>query len=181
MKLGALIPLVIFICTVAVLAAGLDHDPRLVPSPLIDHPAPAFSLPDLFEPNHTVASESVNRGVILVNVWASWCSGCRVEHSQLIDLAVTHAIPILGIDYKDNRSDALRWLKQHGNPYTRVAYDRVGNVGIDFGVYGVPETYVIDQNGIIRYKHTGPITDSVVKQHILPLVDALRAEYSNDV
>ena len=175
MKPGTLIPLLIFVGTLVVLVAGLDKDPRLVPSPLINRPAPAFFLPDLLDPDTMIGAESIRNQVALINVWASWCGGCRREHKLLVNLARTGEVPILGLDYKDDRGDALQWLEALGNPYITVAYDKDGRTGIDYGVYGVPETYVVDQNGVIRYKHTGPLTDAVLEQYIIPLIKTLKA------
>ena len=168
-----LAPLAGFFALVALLGLGLRYDPHLVPSPLIDKPAPAFALPQLHEPGVTLSNADLKGQVTLLNVWASWCVACRQEHPVLLKLAKSGSVPIYGLDYKDERSEALGWLDRLGNPYTRNAFDEDGRVGIDFGVYGVPETFVVDPQGVIRYKHIGPLTDEVLARKILPLVQRL--------
>jgi cytochrome c biogenesis protein CcmG/thiol:disulfide interchange protein DsbE len=168
-----LLPLVIFIVLVAFLWVGLGRDPREVPSPLIDKPAPAFTLPRLHQTDKSFSPADMRGQVWLLNVWASWCVSCREEHPVLVELAKTHAVPIVGLNYKDQNPDALRWLAQFGDPYTLSVTDADGRVGIDYGVYGVPETYVIDKAGIIRMKHIGPVTPEVLQQKILPKVKEL--------
>jgi len=158
---------------VLLLAIGLHLDPREVPSPLIDKPAPAFELPQLDQPAEKLSPEALRGKVWLLNVWASWCVSCRDEHPLLVQLSRTKAVPIYGLNYKDSRDDALAWLKQFGNPYVASAVDADGRIGIDYGVYGVPETYVIDRNGVIRYKQIGPVTRETIEQKILPLVKKL--------
>lgn len=168
-----LFPLAGFIALVALLGLGLRYDPHLVPSPLIDKPAPAFSLPQLHEPGAMFSNADLKGQVALLNVWASWCVSCRHEHPLLLDLAKSGRVPIYGLDYKDERGAAMNWLNELGNPYRRSAFDEDGRVGIDFGVYGVPETFVVDRNGVIRYKHVGPLNDEVLTRTILPLVEKL--------
>ncbi len=168
-----LIPLVIFVVLVAFLWVGLGRDPREVPSPLIDKPAPAFTLPRLHETDKTFSPADMRGQVWLLNVWASWCVSCREEHPVLVELAKTHTVPIVGLNYKDQNPDALRWLAQFGDPYTLSITDADGRVGIDYGVYGVPETYVIDKAGIIRMKQIGPVTPEILQQKILPKVKEL--------
>jgi cytochrome c biogenesis protein CcmG/thiol:disulfide interchange protein DsbE len=170
-----LLPLLVFVVLLGFLAVGLKLDPKLVPSPLIDKPAPAFKLPRLDEPGQQIALQDMKGKVWLLNVWASWCVACRVEHPLLVELAGTGAVPIYGLNYKDQRDDALSWLAKHGNPYVASLSDSEGLVGIDFGVYGVPETFVIDKQGTIRLKHIGPITPDVLRDTILPLVKKLDA------
>ncbi len=170
-----LLPLVVFVLLVGFLAVGLQRDPKLVPSPLIDKPAPAFSLPRLDDPAKMLGSADMQGKVWLLNVWASWCVACRIEHPLLVDLAGTGTVPIIGLNYKDKRDEALAWLGQHGNPYLVSIVDAQGQVGIDFGVYGVPETFVIDKQGVIRMKHVGPVTPEVLREQILPLVKKLDA------
>jgi cytochrome c biogenesis protein CcmG/thiol:disulfide interchange protein DsbE len=167
-----LIPLGVFIILVGFFLFGLQpgYDPKLVPSPLIGKPAPAFVLPQLKTPEQTLDQDDLKGKVSLVNVWASWCVECRTEHPFLMQLARTGTIPIYGLNYKDTREEALGWLDRHGDPYTAVAFDGKGTVGID---YGVPETFVIDQKGVIRFKHIGPITPSVWKDRIKPVIDQL--------
>jgi cytochrome c biogenesis protein CcmG/thiol:disulfide interchange protein DsbE len=170
-----LLPLIIFIVLVGFLAVGLQLNPREVPSPLIDKPAPAFSLPNLHKPEQVVSLQDLQGQVWLLNVWASWCVACRIEHPLMVDLAKAGTVPIYGLNYKDKGDDARRWLKQFGDPYTASIVDADGIVGIDFGVYGVPETFVIDKAGVIRHKHIGPVTPEALRDTILPLVRKLGA------
>lgn len=170
-----LLPLGIFIVLVGFLAAGLTLNPREVPSPLVGKPAPPFTLPQLHDQEKTFSPTDMAGQVWLLNVWASWCSGCREEHPVLVRMAKTGEVPIYGMDYKDQRDEALAWLRRHGNPYPLTAVDEAGRIGIDYGVYGVPETYVIDKQGIIRYKQIGPLDEEVVAKTILPLVKELQA------
>jgi cytochrome c biogenesis protein CcmG/thiol:disulfide interchange protein DsbE len=170
-----LLPLLVFLVLIGFLGVGLKLNPREVPSPLIDKPAPAFSLPRLDAPEKQLALQDLKGKVWLLNVWASWCVACRVEHPLMVELAGTGAVPIYGLNYKDKRDEALVWLGRHGNPYVASLVDAEGLVGIDFGVYGVPETFVIDKDGIIRLKHTGPVTAEVLRDTILPLVKKLNA------
>ncbi|AJP47754.1 thiol:disulfide interchange protein [Rugosibacter aromaticivorans] len=168
-----LLPLAAFAVLVGFLAIGLTHDPRDVPSPLIGKPAPAFTLPQLHDVGKSFSAADMKGRVWLLNVWASWCVSCREEHPVLVDFAKTNRVPVIGLDYKDQVADAKQWLEKLGNPYTVVAVDADGRAGIDYGVYGVPETYVIDKQGIIRMKHTGPITPESLARKILPLVAEL--------
>jgi cytochrome c biogenesis protein CcmG/thiol:disulfide interchange protein DsbE len=168
-----LIPLAIFAAIVGILGVGLTLDPREVPSPLIDKPAPAFNLPQLEQPSKTISQKDMLGKVWLLNVWASWCVSCREEHSTILELARSGVVPVLGLNYKDERADGIAWLARLGNPYQISAYDRDGRIGIDYGVYGVPETYVIDKAGVIRYKRIGAVTPEVVRDKILPLVTEL--------
>jgi cytochrome c biogenesis protein CcmG/thiol:disulfide interchange protein DsbE len=168
------LPLAIFAVIVAFLFVGLFRDPREVPSPLIGKPAPTFSLAQLHEPGKRLAAADMRGQVWLLNVWASWCVSCRVEHPLLIDLAKANVVPVIGLAYKDKPEDGLAWLATNGDPYKLSIVDLDGRVGIDFGVYGVPETFVIDKAGVIRYKQIGPLTADALKQTILPLVRELQ-------
>ena len=168
-----LLPLGIFIVLVAFLAIGLNLNPREVPSPLIGKPAPAFALPQLHKPEASFSPKDLQGKVWLLNVWASWCVSCRQEHPLLVELAKSGLVPIYGLNYKDKQEDALRWLKQFGDPYALSIVDAEGRVGIDYGVYGVPETYVIDKAGVIRFKQIGPVTQVALEKTILPLVAEL--------
>jgi cytochrome c biogenesis protein CcmG/thiol:disulfide interchange protein DsbE len=168
-----LIPLAIFGVLVGFLLVGLGLNPREVPSPLIDKPAPHFELPQLHEPGKTFSEKDLLGKVWLLNVWASWCTACREEHPVVAELAKRGVVEIYGLNYKDQRADGLAWLRQFGDPYRLSAFDGAGRVGIDYGVYGVPETYVIDKHGVIRYKRIGPLTPDIIKQKILPLVEEL--------
>ena len=172
-RLWFLIPLVAFLALM--LAAGLKLDPREVPSPLIDKPAPKFALQRLDDARKTIRLEDMRGKVWMLNVWASWCVACRQEHPLLVEFAKQRVVPIYGLNYKDQRADATAWLARFGNPYGASLFDDEGRVGIDFGVYGVPETFVIDQNGVIRLKHIGSITPEVLATKIEPLLRKLDA------
>ena len=169
------LPLIIFVVMLGFLAVGLGLNPREVPSPLINKPAPTFTLPTLASPDKTFSPQDLRGKVWLLNVWASWCVACRIEHPVLVELAKTGVVPIYGLNYKDKRDDAIRWLGNFGNPYQQSLSDTEGLVGIDFGVYGVPETFVIDKAGVIRLKHIGPVTPEALQNTILPLIRKLGA------
>ena len=173
MKARFLIPFILFLILVIFFFVGLGLNPREIPSPLIDKPAPAFNLPQLHEPGKNLNVEDMRGKVWIFNVWASWCVSCREEHPLWVTFARKNSLPIVGLNYKDQRPDALNWLLQLGNPYVVSVMDREGRTGIDYGVYGVPETYVIDRQGIIRMKHIGPITEDVLQAKILPRVKEL--------
>ena len=168
------LPLAVFLVVLGFLFVGLFRDPREVPSPLIGKPAPPFSLAQLHQPERRLTNADMRGQVWLLNVWASWCVSCRVEHPLLVDLAKANIVPVIGLAYKDKPEDGLAWLASNGNPYTMSIVDRDGRVGIDFGVYGVPETFVIDKAGIIRYKQIGPLTVDALQQTIVPLVRELQ-------
>ena len=174
MKAKFLIPLALFGVLVVFLAMGLGLDPHEVPSPLVNKPAPAFKVPQLEQPELQFAAEDMKGQVWLFNVWASWCVACRQEHPVLMQFARQKLVPIVGLDYKDQRKDALGVLKRSGNPYDINAFDADGRVGIDYGVYGVPESYLIDKAGVIRYKHIGPITAEALEKTIIPLINELK-------
>lgn len=167
------IPLVLFVGLVVFLAIGLGHDPHEVPSPLINKPAPAFKLSQLKDSSKTFSAQEMRGKVWLLNVWASWCISCREEHPLLLEYARSGEVPIYGLNYKDKADDALSWLAELGDPYVLSVSDLDGRVGIDYGVYGAPETYLIDRNGIIRFKHIGPVTPDVWQKAILPLAKEL--------
>jgi cytochrome c biogenesis protein CcmG/thiol:disulfide interchange protein DsbE len=167
------VPLVVFATLAGFFAVGLKLDPREVPSPLIDKPAPQFALTKLDAPAQTFKRSDMLGKVWLLNVWASWCEQCRDEHQALLDFAQVGALPILGLDYRDQREPAQAWLAQRGNPYQATLFDGDGRVGIDFGVYGVPETFLIDAQGVIRFKQIGPLSPEVLRDKILPLVRSL--------
>lgn len=174
MKAKFLIPLLLFVVLVGFLAVGLNRDPHEVPSPLIGKQAPAFELPQLADPQKTFSPESMKGKVWILNVWASWCVACREEHPVLVEVGKLQIAPIIGLDYKDKRDDAMAMLARQGNPYALSAFDANGRVGIDYGVYGVPETYVIDQAGVIRFKHIGPITMELLNKKMIPLLSELK-------
>ena len=167
--------LVGFAALVALLAMGLGLDPREVPSPLIGKPAPAFDAPLLHAPQQQLRKEDLLGKVWMLNVWASWCAACRDEHPLLVEFARRATVPLYGLNYKDQRADGQRWLAQLGNPYTASLFDPAGRIGIDYGVYGVPETFVIDKAGVVRFKHFGPVTMQVLKDKIEPLLVKLDA------
>jgi cytochrome c biogenesis protein CcmG/thiol:disulfide interchange protein DsbE len=174
MKAKFLIPLILFVILVGFLAVGLNRDPQEIPSPLIGKQAPAFELPQLADPQKIFSPESMKGKPWILNVWASWCVACREEHPVLVELGKLQVAPIIGLDYKDKRDDAMAMLARQGNPYLLSAFDAKGRVGIDYGVYGVPETYVIDKAGVIRFKHIGPITMELLRKKIIPLLDELK-------
>ena len=167
-------PLAVFAILVVFLAIGLTRDPREGPSPLIGKQAPAFSLAQLHLPDKLLGPADLRGQVWLLNVWASWCVARRGEHPLLLDLAKAGIVPGVGLDYKDKPDDGRAWLAQHGNPYRVSVQDVDGRAGIDWGVYGVPETFVIDKNGTIRFKHIGPVSAEALLQTILPLVRELQ-------
>lgn len=168
-----LLPLGIFLTLVVFLGVGLRLNPREIPSPFIGKPAPAFNVSQLHEPGKNISPGDMQGKVWLLNVWASWCVSCRAEHPVLMDLARQNVVPILGLNYKDGRGDGTEWLREHGDPYLLSAFDANGRIGIDYGVYGVPETFVIDKHGVIRMKHTGPLTHEVIAEKLLPLIKEL--------
>ncbi len=169
-----LAPLVIFVVMAGFLYYGLSLNPHDVPSPLVGKPAPQFELSQLHQTEQMISRDSNLGKVWLLNVWASWCVSCRQEHPVLMQLARSGEVPIYGLNYKDERDAAINWLQDFGNPYVMSAHDYNGRVGVDYGVYGVPETYVIDKQGVIRHKHTGPVSPQALKETILPLVRELK-------
>jgi len=173
-KLRFLIPLALFIVLAGFLFRGLFLNPREVPSPFINKPAPQFSLAQLAQPDQSFAPQQMQGQVWLLNVWASWCVACRQEHPLLVELAKRKAVPIVGLNYKDKPDAAMGWLAQWGNPYDLSVKDLDGRVGIEYGVYGVPETFLIDKNGVIRFKQIGPITEEVWTKKMLPMIEELR-------
>ena len=173
-SLRLLIPLALFVVLVGFLWAGLGRDPREVPSPLVGKPAPVFDLVQLKQPDKKLSTADMKGQVWLLNVWASWCVSCRVEHPLLLQLAKAKLVPVIGLDYKDKPEAGKAWLASEGDPYTTSIMDIDGRVGIDWGVYGVPETFVIDKQGVIRHKHIGPVTAEALEKTILPLVRTLQ-------
>ena len=169
-----LIPLALFVVLLVFLAIGLTRDPHEVPSPLIGKPAPTFTLAQLHAPQKNFESQSMQGQVWLLNTWASWCVACREEHPVLMEYSKTKSVPLIGLDYKDKPEEGRKWLDRFGNPYDLSISDLDGRVGIDFGVYGVPETFLIDKQGIIRYKHIGPVTPEALRDKINPLIQELQ-------
>jgi cytochrome c biogenesis protein CcmG/thiol:disulfide interchange protein DsbE len=173
MNKKALIPLGIFIVLLVFLGIGLTRDPHEIPSPLIGKPAPTFTAPVLNKPGQTLSAKDMLGKVWLLNTWASWCVACRQEHPLLVEFSKSNPLPIIGLDYKDQEADGMQWLARFGNPYTTSIADRDGRIGIDFGVYGVPESFLIDKAGIIRYKQIGPFTEDDLLKKLLPLIKEL--------
>jgi cytochrome c biogenesis protein CcmG/thiol:disulfide interchange protein DsbE len=167
------IPLVLAAGLGVLLFAGLYNDPKLIPSPLIDKPAPVFELPELNQPDARVSTGTLAGAPYLLNVFASWCPSCRLEHPVLEAFAKKGSVRLVGLNWKDKPEDAKRWLAQFGNPYTDIAVDESGRTGIDFGVYGSPETFLVDGRGIVRYKHVGPLTPEVIATEIEPRLAAM--------
>ncbi len=170
-----IVPVAVFAVIAWFLLAGLDRNPREIPSPLIGKPAPDFSLPVTHDLARTWSPQALRGKVWLLNVWGSWCAACQVEHPVLNDLARTGEIPIIGLAWKDMPENSIAWLRKLGNPYSVVVSDVQGRVGIDYGVYGAPETFLIDGAGVIRYKHVGPVTPELLQQKLLPLARELAA------
>jgi len=174
-----LLPLALFIALGLFLYVGLFRDPHEVPSPLINKPAPAFQLPQLHEPTKKLTTQDMHGKVWLLNFWGTWCIACRDEHPVLVKYSQTSGLPIVGVDYKyandtsDERAAAVQFLAEAGNPYAQTIYDAEGRTSIDFGVYGAPESFLIDKQGVIRFKQIGPITDEVWNNKILPLARQL--------
>ena len=174
MKLRHVLPLAAFALLAVLLAVGLKLNPREVPSPLIGKPAPDFQLPQLADQSRQVSPADLRGQVWVLNVWASWCAPCRAEHPLLVDVARQQQVPLVGLNHKDDPRNAQEWLRQLGDPYRANAVDRSGRVGIDYGVYGVPETFVIDKGGVVRFKHVGPLTPEVWARDLLPLIHKLQ-------
>ena len=174
MKPIVVVPVAALLAMLGLLIFGLTNDPRAIPSPFIDKPAPAFSLRTLHDPEKTMSEVDLKGEVSLVNVWASWCVACRHEHDLLVDLARQGKVRIIGLNYKDEEADAKLWLQRLGDPYEVTLVDRDGRAGIDWGVYGVPETFVVDRDGVVRHKQIGPLTPDNLRETILPLLSRLQ-------
>jgi cytochrome c biogenesis protein CcmG/thiol:disulfide interchange protein DsbE len=171
------IPLITLTLVLFIMYRGLDLDPTVVPSPLIDKPVPVFSLPSLLDSDTVITNNSFIDQVHLINVWATWCVGCRIEHDFLNTITSASGIPILGLNWRDSQSEALLWLDNLGNPYIDTAFDPDGKVSIDFGVYGAPETYLIRSDGTIAYKHIAPLTVDVWEGEFIPRITDLCGSY----
>lgn len=181
MKMKFTIPLIAFAALIGLMLFGLSNDPKLIPSPFIGKPAPTFTLPRLYKPEETVSVEEMKGKVWMLNLWASWCVSCRAEHRVLTGLIEREKIPVIGLNYKDYGTEdygnaAKEWLAALGNPYQAVVVDKEGMAGIDWGVVGVPETFVMDKKGIVRYKFTGPVHQQAVDEILAPLIEKLRKE-----
>lgn len=170
-----LMPGVLFVVMIPVFIVGMNRNKSELPSPLLDRPGPEFELPSLENPDQTVGSRDYAGQLALVNVWATWCVGCRAEHEFLMELRRRNEIPIFGLNWRDQREPALRWLNQLGDPYVATAYDEDGRVGIDWGVYGAPETFLVDADGTVIYKHISPLTERVWEDEFLPRIEAARS------
>jgi len=171
-----LMPLVAFALLVGMFVVGLRMDPSEIPSPLLHNAAPQFAIPSLQDPDVLVGSASYANQMALVNIWATWCPGCRQEHGFLLELAEEGTIPIFGLNWRDDREEALRWLHTLGDPYIASGFDSDGRVGIDWGAYGAPETFLVDANGIVIHKHIAPLTREIWERDFLPLIGANEAE-----
>lgn len=175
------IPLIAFTALLGLMLFGLNNDPKVIPSPFIGQAAPEFSLPKLYKPEEMITAKQMKGQVWVLNLWASWCVSCRAEHKVLSRLIEKMQVPTIGLNYKDYGTEeyseaALGWLEKYGNPYQFVAVDTKGTAGLDWGVVGVPETFIVDKKGIVRYKFTGPVYDEVVDEILVPLIDKLRKE-----
>ena len=169
-------PLILFAILIVFLWRGLSLDPHKLPSVLLNKPIPQFQLSSVQNQEQLFTDKNLQGQVSLLNVWATWCVSCREEHPVLMDIARNYSVPIYGFDYKDNRASALQWLQQWGNPYTMVGFDGAGNVAIDWGVYGTPETFIIDKEGVIRYKFIGSLTEDAWQNELLPIVQKLEGK-----
>jgi cytochrome c biogenesis protein CcmG/thiol:disulfide interchange protein DsbE len=176
MRLRFILPLMAFLVMVIFLGIGLKLDPHDVPSPLINKPAPVFTLPQLHEPQKTFSPADMKGKVWLLNVWASWCVSCRQEHVYLTEFARNSSMNLMGLNYKDEPAAAMQWLERLGNPYKISISDIDGMAGLDWGVYGVPETFIIDKKGIVRHKQTGPVDPTILQTIIMPLIEQLNRE-----
>jgi cytochrome c biogenesis protein CcmG/thiol:disulfide interchange protein DsbE len=170
------IPLIVFAIIVAFLFKGLGMDSREIPSPLIGKPVPKFSLPSVEQPDTLISEENLLGKVYLLNVWATWCVSCRAEHQTLVALARSNKIEIVGLNWRDERDKAKAWLRQLGDPYSLNIFDKKGRTAIDLGVYGAPETFLVDSKGIIHYKHTGPVTMAVFNETLQPIINELKGD-----
>lgn len=177
-KLRFLLPLLIFVLMIILFKIGLGKDPNLLPSILVDKALPPFSSASLLQANELVTNNSLKGKVTLLNVWATWCESCRIEHPLLIDLAKTHSIQLYGLNYKDEQHVALNYLNKMGNPYRNIIYDPEGKVAMQLGVYGTPESFLIDKKGIVRYRYVGPITLDVLEKDLLPRIKKIERENS---
>lgn len=169
-----LLPIIVFAVMIPVFIIGLGRNKSELPSPLLNQKSPQFELPSLQEPDVTVGSADYAGDITLVNVWATWCAGCRTEHGYLMNLAARGEVPIFGLNWRDQRTPALSWLRQLGDPYVKTAYDEDGRVGIDWGVYGAPETFLLAADGTVLYKHISPMNEQVWTEEFLPRIQAAR-------
>ncbi len=176
LRLRLVLPLILFGIIIFFLWRGMGRDPNLLPSMLVGKPVPEFAAPDLMMPGNTIRNDIFYHKVTLLNVWATWCNNCRIEHPLLMDLVKVNQVQLIGLDYKDQRQAASQFLSQFGNPYQQVIYDDQGKYAMQFGVYGTPETFLIDKKGIIRYRFVGAMTLNFLEKDLLPRIQALREE-----
>lgn len=176
MRLGFVLPALVVVVLIGLLGYGLTRDPSELPSALLEQPAPAFSVSRLEAPDQVITQDVFAGQVAVFNVWASWCIACRTEHALIEELAERGEVPVYGLNYKDERATALRWLERYGDPFEASAFDPRGLVGIDYGVAAVPETFIIDADGVIRFKQVGPVDRETLEQTLLPLVARLKQE-----
>lgn len=169
-----IIPIAVVVTLIAMLGYGLTRKPSQLPSALIGEPVPDFSLPTLASEREILTDEDLKGQITMINVWASWCLACRAEHPQITEITMRTGVPVVGLDYKDTRTDALRWLARFGNSFAVIAFDKQGQLAFDLGVAGVPETFIVDANGIIRHKVVGPITPDVMNNTVIPLLQRLK-------
>ena len=169
----AVLPIVIFLILAGFLYVGLYKDPSLVPSPLIGKPVPTFAASALNDPDKIITNKDLLGEYALINVWATWCAACKQEHAALVYLAKQKKMPIFGLNYKDDRAAAIEWLEQYGDPYVFSVFDENGRIGIDFGVYGAPETFLIDRQGVIRHKLVGIMTPEIWESQFVPIINDL--------
>ncbi len=171
-----LVPIIVFVAMIAMFMIGLSKDPTILPSPYLGKAAPAFDLPRLDEPTRRVSNADFAGQTVLMNVWATWCVGCRQEHGFLLELARSGNIPIYGLNWRDRREDAQKWLQQLGNPYVTSGYDGDGTAGIDWGVYGAPESFLVSADGTVLYKYLGPLNQQVWEREFVPRINAQAGE-----
>lgn len=164
------IPVAVLAVLAAFFARGLQLEPSYIPSPLVGKPAPEFTLPALENPERTVSSEDLEGRMSLLNVWATWCPGCRDEHAFLMELSQSSGVPIYGLNWEDERDKALDWLERLGNPYVASGFDEDGQVAVEWGVYGAPETFLVDRDGTVLHKHVGPLTASIWREDFVPII-----------
>lgn len=169
-----LVPLIVFAILIPIFIIGLGKDPSRLPSPFINKPAPQFELPSLTDAAKTVGSPDFANKMVLLNVWATWCVGCRQEHGFLMQLSRSGEIPLFGLNWRDNRVEAQRFLQQLGDPFVDSAFDQDGRVGIDWGVYGAPETFLIGADGTVLFKQLGPLSPAIWEENFVPLIEAAR-------
>jgi len=178
--LRRLLPLIVFVALGLLMLIGIrisaDRDPDALPTPLLNQPAPGFALPELHQPDRIVRSEELAGAPYLLNVWGSWCPSCRIEHPVITELANSGRLRVIGYNYKDEREDALRWLGQFGDPYDLIVVDEDGRTAIDWGIYGAPESFLVDAQGVIRFKLVGPLSDDIIERDILPRIGVASAE-----